>query len=268
MPDTAAPNPATSDSSSLWGELSPYLLGTFSAMKRISGGKFEPGGGGGVVAAITEAQLDISLNWQSPFESAGPESRAPMLMALLQSGQIQPLVDSVGAASNAMLPKSLDVSAVGAALSKRLDEFAGRTGITKLNSTQIFNGMPPVKIQLTALFRAWRNAADEVEKPFKQLMQWALPEELAASGTLVGNLADAMAGKKDYVEALMPSKSPTVISFKYKNRTFAPMVIESIGMPLGSPIDKNSNFVELLVPITICSLTAIDQKDWAAIGPV
>lgn len=253
---------------SLWDGLSRHLVGSFTTMQQENGKWVTMPSEGVVKAAITEAQLDVSLNWQSPFESAGPESRAPMLMALLQSGQIQPLIDMAGAGANAILPSAMNVDGIGAKLSAIAGEFAGRTGITKLNSTQIFNGMPPVKIQLTALFRAWRNAADEVEKPFKQLMQWALPEELASSGgTLIERFANAMQ-TGDYVEALMPSKAPTVISFKYKNRTFAPMVIESIGMPLGSPIDKNSNFIELLVPITICSLTALDRKDWAQASPI
>ena len=66
----------------------------------------------------------------------------------------------------------------------------------------------------------------------------------------------------------MPSKSPNKISFRYKNRTFAPMVIESIGMPLQSPIDSSGNFVELLVPMTLCSLTALDRDDWGKMSPL
>lgn len=257
---SGAPSLSGGASSSVWDGLSPHLLGRFSAMQKNDSGEWEPAGGGSVIAGITEANLDVALNWQSPFEQSGPESRAPMLMAMLQAGQIQPVIDAVTRVAGAEAGSS---SGVGAALSGKLKEFEGRTAITKLNSTQIFNGMPPMKIQLTALFRAWRNAADEVEKPFKALMEWALPEELSKDGSILARAAKAVAGEMSWVHALMPSKSPTVISFSYKNRTFAPMVIESIGMPLGSPIDRNGNFVELLVPITLCSLTALDRKDWA-----
>ena len=78
---------------SLWDGLSRHLVGSFTTMQQENGKWVTMPSEGVVKAAITEAQLDVSLNWQSPFESAGPESRAPMLMALLQSGQIQPLID-------------------------------------------------------------------------------------------------------------------------------------------------------------------------------
>jgi hypothetical protein len=42
---------------------------------------------------------------------------------------------------------------------------AGRTGITKLNSTQIFSGMPPVKFSFTAHFRALTDPQSEVRDP-------------------------------------------------------------------------------------------------------
>jgi hypothetical protein len=54
---------------------------------------------------------------------------------------------------------------------------------------------------------------------------------------------------------------------KYKGVLYSPMVIESIGYPIGSPVDKNGNHVELAVPLTLCSLAAIDRSDWrGAIG--
>jgi hypothetical protein len=33
-------------------------------------------------------------------------------------------------------------------------------------------------------------------------------------------------------------------------------------MPLDSPIDRDGRFVELLVPMTLCTLTALDRQDW------
>jgi hypothetical protein len=70
--------------------------------------------------------------------------------------------------------------------------------------------------------------------------------------------------------AALPSKAPTKIAMKYKGRIYSPLVIESIGLPLNSPINvKNGNlegFTELLVPMTLCSLTAIDRADWTRSG--
>lgn len=104
--------------------------------------------------------------------------------------------------------------------------------------------------------------ATQVEAPFNKLMEWALPIELSKDGSVLARAAETAKGDMGYVEALMPSKSPTRIAMKYKGRTFAPLVIESIGMPLSSPVDASGRYVELAVPMTLCTLTAIDRKDW------
>ncbi|AIY40137.1 hypothetical protein LT85_0979 [Collimonas arenae] len=52
-----------------------------------------------------------------------------------------------------------------------------------------------------------------------------------------------------------------MIGFTYKRRTYAPMVIESIGEPLSSPIESNGFYTEILIPMTLCSLTAHDKDD-------
>jgi len=217
-----------------------------------------------VKAPLVEAEMEISLNWQSPFEQTGPESKAPALLAMLQSGTLQPFVDAVLGK-----PKEGEqASGAQKASSDFLKQVEGRTGITKLNSTQVFTGMPPVKFSVQALFRAWRDAAIEVEAPFEQLMQWALPEKLSSDGTVLPRLVDSAKGETGSIEALLPSLSPVLIAMQYKGRTFAPLVIESIGMPLSSPIDAGGNFVELLVPMTICSLTALDKEDWLNVRKV
>jgi hypothetical protein len=239
--------------SSEWGGLNPLLIASFYEVdrngQRLSGSDIT------VKAALTDgANLEVSLNWQSPFEQAGPETKAPTLFAMLQSGVIQPLVDSVGGGKS-QADSSGDF----------LKQFEGRTGITKLNSVQVFNGMPPVKLSVTALFRAWKDPVSEVETPFNQLMDWALPVELARDSTLLSNAVNATKGSKDWLEAVLPSKSPTFIAMQYKGRTFAPLVIESISEPLSSAIDKNGKFVELLVPMTLATLSALDRKDWADI---
>lgn len=182
---------------------------------------------------LVDSNLESVLNWQSPFEQAGPESKAPALFAMLQSGALQPIVDSLNPFANKKTSASDPQSQQQA--ETFLKQFEGRTGITKLNSTQVFNGMPPVKITVTVLFRAWRDAASEVEAPFNKLMEWALPIELAKDGSLLSRAAETVRGTMGYVEALLPSKSPTRIAMKYKGNLYSPLVIESIGMPMNSP---------------------------------
>ncbi|NYT68798.1 hypothetical protein [Pusillimonas noertemannii] len=247
--------------SSLWDGLNPHLIASFYQVDR-QGKRIDSAIT--VKAPLVEAEMEISLNWQSPFEQSGPESKAPALLAMLQSGTLQPFVDAVLGK-----PKEGEqASGAQKASADFLKQFEGRTGITKLNSTQVFTGMPPVKFSVQALFRAWRDAATEVEAPFEQLMQWSLPEKLSTDGTVLPRLVESAKGETGSIEALLPSLSPVMIALQYKGRTFAPLVIESIGMPLSSPIDADGNFVELLVPMTICSLTALDKEDWANVRKV
>ena len=39
------------------------------------------------------------------------------------------------------------------------------------------------------------------------------------------------------------------------------MVIESIEEPITSPRDKNGNYVECVIPMTLATLTALDRAD-------
>ena len=245
--------------SSLWDGLSPHLIASFFEVAKIGDdawGRTSKTDPKTVLAPLTDANMELALNWQSPFEQAGPESKAPALMAMLQSGALQPIVDSV-------MGKQKERGGAQQKSNDFLSQFEGRTGITKLNSTQVFNGMPPIKIQVTALFRAWRDSMKEVEAPFNKLMEWALPIELSKDGSVLARAAETAKGDMGYVEALMPSKSPTRIAMKYKGRICSPLVIESIGQPMTSPVDKNGRYVELAIPMTLCTLTALDRNDWA-----
>jgi hypothetical protein len=238
--------------SELWAGLSPTLIATFAACDHT--GAADPEGASVQCALVDDAQIDITLNWQSPFEGAGPEARAPTLSAMLQSGALQPLAERLG-------------GSIGSAVSGLLETGRGRTGVTKLNSTQVFSGMPPLRIQCTALFRAWSDPATEVEAPLDQLIMLALPGALAAEGALV-NIADTLrAGRYDarsLVAAAMPSQAPSMVALTYKGRTFAPLVIESVGIPLHSPSDEYGRFVQMQVSLTIATLAAIDGTDWMA----
>ena len=243
--------------SSSWDGLSPHLIASIHEVKRDGGGHYSPAGGETVSCPLVNAQLEVSLTWQSPFESSGAESKAPVLMAMLQSGALQPVVDAVmGAAESAT---GADLSSARATANSNMRAMMGRTGITKLNSTQIFSGMPPARVTATAIFRAYADPVREVESPMAQLVSWALPEELSDEGSIIARLANPDSG---WIETLMPSASPSLVSLTYKGRTYSPMVIESIGVPLDSPIDRDGRFVSLQLPITFATLTAIDRNDW------
>jgi hypothetical protein len=235
----------------LWDGLNPTLIATIYEVDH----KSEPLDEANRVRClfVDDANLEATLNWQSPFEGAGPESRAPTLSAMLQSGAIQPIAERLG-------------DGVGGATKEVSETARGRTGITKLNSTQVFSGMPPLRLQATIMLRAWRDPQTEVEDPLDQLMRWVLPQYLAPEGTLLTAALDwYREGERDvngFVEAAMPSSAPTLIAIRYKGRTYSPMVVESIGVPINSPSDKYGRFVQLQLPVTFATLTAIDRNDW------
>ncbi|MGL5224569.1 MAG: hypothetical protein ACRC8Q_04420 [Aeromonas sp.] len=246
---------ANGDLSSLWDGLNPHLLARIFEVD-LKGNAIA---GGPVVRAPfgDDVQLDVEMNWQSPFENAGAEGAAPALSSALQSGALASEVDRVG--------KAVGVDAAGA--SGALREGQGRAGMTKLNSTQIFSGAPPLRIQGELIFRAWRNPVAEVEAPMDQLVSWALPKFLAPEGSMIGAAAEFATSEnksaKTLVQGAFPSLVPSMVALIYKGRRYGPMVIERIGVPLGSPIDKLGRFTQIRLPITLCSLTAQDRNDWA-----
>ncbi len=220
---------------------------------------------------IDGATLEGAFNWNSPFENAGAESKAPALTAMIQSGAILPVMNALsGVAGDSEKGKTQGGMMADAA--GVLGEFQGKTGLTKLNSTQIFSGMPPIKISVTLVFRAFANARSEVMRPYEQLWKWALPQYLAPDGVVAELIKTATATNQDqnkaksYLNALMPSEAPQLIAFEYKNRAFAPMVIESITEPLDSPITKDGDYVRLLVPVTLSTLSALDKNDWVKVN--
>lgn len=248
---------------SLWDGLNPHLVGQVRKLAK-QGQKWSPDPSApAVVAALMETTMEIALNWQSPFENSGTESQAPALAAMLQTGSLQPLVAALTGGSTEGIAANFREKA-----NSQLSEFEGRTGVTKLNSTQVFSGMPPIKINTTLLLRAWRDPVAEVERPLEYLMSWMLPQKLSPDGSVIARGVSTAKGENSMVEMLMPSLSPVPVSLRYKRRLYVDMVIENITLPLDSPIDVHGNFVQLAIPMTFCSMAAIDHDDWKAYGPL
>lgn len=258
--------------SSDWQGLNPNLIATFYALKSKREQNEKTGevtivyemdkdAGNPIKAPILDgAEMEYTLNWQSPFEQMGTETKAPALTAMLQSGMLQNVY--AGLTGKIMdSPPSNDSTVM-----QTLKDMEGRTGITKLNSTQTFSGMPPVKVTMKLLFRAYSDAESEVMKPITQLLKWALPQKLSNEGT-IEKLAYAVTGnsqdKHSFLDALLPSISPTLIAMEYKGRIYKPMVIESISDPITSPTTSDGKYAKAEVSITLSSLTAWDQHDIA-----
>lgn len=244
--------------SSAWDGLNPHLLAWFFECDKAGSAT----GDTMVAAPLTESNLDMTLNWQSPFEQSGPESMKPSMFAMVQSGEIDGILDQ----AKPLVTKTLGDKYGGYVDSAKsaAKSVEGRTPLTKLNSIQTFASMPPIKIQATCLFRAWQDAVSEVESPVDQLIAWALPVQLAADGAIANNLKAINEGgsAQAFADANLPSISPVMVGMTYKNRTYAPLVIETVGFPIASSITRDGRYTEMLIPLTLCSLSAWDRADW------
>ncbi|CAN7645542.1 hypothetical protein [Paraburkholderia terricola] len=246
---------------SQWGGLSDFLIAKFYAVDEK--GIRLPDETTEVHAPISDGHRDMTLNWQSPFEAASPDTKAPALAAMLQSGALSTVLTDLTSAVAGQKPNSSQNNQSPTALQNALEDLKGRTGITKLNSTQIFTGMAPVRFTFNVHFRALADPYSEVEAPVNQLTYWAVPKKLSTDSIVKrASTADGVTG---YLKALLPSLAPTMIAFQYKTYTYAPLVIESIGDPITAPIASNGYHTEKVIPITICSLTALDRDDFKSI---
>jgi len=257
--------------SSKWTGLNPHLLATLYPVGPA--GLME--GGPHVASPITESNIEMTANWQSPFEQSGVESKAPAITAMLQSGALRDTAQALGEAATAAIA-ALDraLPGLGTMLdrvasnlpgagtisqfaSETLSDAQGRSGMTKLNSTNIFSGAAPVKIAMTLHFRAFSDPRTEVQEPVDQLARWCLAKSLAKSGAL----AEAIRGDS-VVSKLLPSLAPQMIGLRYGGYTFAPLVIESMGYPITVPRTRAGGALHVTVQLMLASLTALDSEDW------
>lgn len=234
-----------------WGGLSPHLIAEFYAVKQADadGVRYERDESQpAVYAPITDGNIETTVNWQSAFENIGPDQKLGTLSAMLQAGGFTPLL-------RALKERFSSFGDVIGSVESFAKEMEGRSSFTKLNSTQVFNGMPPLKINVTAHFRAWKDARSEVQAPMNKLMEWALPRQIANDGALV---ALAKSGNPNPWQSFRP----TVIAMKYAGMLFSPIVIESIPYPLTGPRDGAGNLSHASLTLSLASLTALDSADW------
>lgn len=250
---------SSNDLGSNWGSLSPLLLARVFVCD--SKGVADIKEYQGVYGAMEEGSFEATFNWQSPFENMGPETKAPALTAMLQSGSLVPVLNALQAVNPAPDSKIGSMIDAGAdKLKAAVKELEGRTGMTKLNSRQVFSGMPPVRVNFSMVFRAISDAATEVEAPLQRLLEWVFPQELAEEGIL-SEVVQTARDVDSFIKALFPSKTPRLLGLTYAGRTWSPMVVESISYPLSGPKDAMGNFTDLTVQVNMATLTALDRPD-------
>ena len=242
-----------------WGKLSEHLIARIYALN--NDGTPDITELLAVTGPISDANLELTANWQSPFEGAGPEAKAPALMAMLQSGSLVPVINALQAIN------PIKGGAIGAALNqgsdtlkKAVKDLQGRTGITKLNSRQVFSGMPPIKVSFTLYFRAITDAQMEVMDPYQRLLEWTVPQDLAKDGIL-SEVIKTTDSVESFIKAMFPSLAPKMVGLTYGNNRYPPMVIESLSHPIDGPMDSSGKPIYRAVQLTLATLTAIDRAD-------
>ena len=219
-----------------------------------------------VAAPLTDGNLEITLNWSSPFENSGTDSKLPAITQLLQSGQaatmltlMSGLLAGLSDDPNSKINKAKNAIAETA---KQAATLENRTGITKLNSRQIFTGLPPIKLPVTLYFRAWKDAKSEVEAPIDQLHRWALPQKLADISSMEDALKQLTEGNVPNLMTLFPSSIPLFVALEYGGRVYKPLVIESISHALVTPRTSTGDKLTASVQLTLATLEAWGKADW------
>lgn len=249
----------SSDLGGDWGRLSPLLLARIFVCNAKGVADIQEFAG--VFAAMKEGSLEIQQNWQSPFENTGPETKAPALAGMLQSGSLVPVLNALQAISPFKDGQISDTLNAGSdKLKSIVRDLEGRTGITKLNSRQVFSGMPPMKVNFTLHFRALSDALTEVEAPLTRLLEWVFPQQLAEDGIL-SEVLKTTNNIESFIQALFPSTAPKLLGLTYAGRTWSPMVIENVSFPLDSPKNSQGYFIDLPVQVSMSTLTALDRPD-------
>lgn len=252
-------SPGGSVLTSDWTGLSPHLIATFYPVRQVEGSANvvweRVPGSTEVQAPISDGTLEQTANWTSPFENQQADAKLSTFSAMLQSGGFE---SALNALAN-LFPKDSKAAGAIGSLNKSLEGLKGKTAITKLNSVQIFTGMPPMKINVTAHFRALSSAISEVREPLNQLMAWVLPKKLSESGIV----SKALGGAQDGVaKTLYSSDAPTIIAMRYADMLFMPIVIESMSHPLTGPRNIVGTMISAQTTLSLSTLSALDRQDW------
>jgi hypothetical protein len=269
----ASSSGATRILTSQWGSLSGHLVARFFPVRRMKSGtgweqssgqtaltdRFVVDEGVEVHCPISEGHSALEASWHSPFEGAGAEGKS--ISSMLQSGAATSFAQAL---SGIGLVKD-NFGDLGQKAVDFLRDIEGRTSITKLNSTQVFQGMPPLKLTLTAHFRALMDPVSEVRAPLQQLREWAVPQLLASDGLLANAVSSSGESKsgvaRKVIETLYPSRTPQLIGMAYGDMLLQPLCIESISETFTNPRTEKGVMVSSSVQITLATLTALDRRD-------
>lgn len=254
-PESEFPTIQTSE----WGDLSPHKL----AFIRLCDKEGNIGNSSAVEALVTDADMSVASNYQTPFDASNPESKLPTLLGMLQSGEMakalpqaaegKGVIGSIFATAGKISASITTELGISKKFADAIQSLEGRSNLTKINSVQVFVSTSSVEMSMTLFFCALYDARKEVEQQIKLLQQWALPQLLAES--IIKSVSDG------FFQGIFPSTVPPFVAITYGGKTYKPFLIREVGTPLVTPMDKDGNRLSTTVTLSLISRRAWDAAD-------
>lgn len=254
-PESEFPTVQTSE----WGDLSPHKL----AFIRLCDKEGNIGNSSVVEALVTDADMSVASNYQTPFDNINPEMKRPTLLGMLQSGEMAAALPQAAEGKGVIGSIFATAGKIGASITTELgisknfsdaiQSLEGRSNLTKINSVQVFVSTSSVEMSMTLFFCALYDARKEVEQQIKLLQQWALPQLLAES--IIKSVSDG------FLQGIFPSIVPPFVAITYGGKTYKPFLIREVGTPLVTPMDKDGNRLSTTVTLSLISRRAWDAAD-------
>lgn len=254
-PESEFPTVQTSE----WGDLSPHKL----AFIRLCDKEGNIGNSSVVEALVTDADMSVASNYQTPFDNINPEMKRPTLLGMLQSGEMAKALPQAAEGKGVIGSIFATAGKIGASITTELgisknfsdaiQSLEGRSNLTKINSVQVFVSTSSVEMSMTLFFCALYDARKEVEQQIKLLQQWALPQLLAES--IIKSVSDG------FLQGIFPSIVPPFVAITYGGKTYKPFLIREVGTPLVTPMDKDGNRLSTTVTLSLISRRAWDAAD-------
>jgi len=190
---------------------------------------------------LVSDDLNVSIDWESPFEGSNEGSSMGSLSSLVQSGIAQSFI------SNSSL--------------------LGRTTSNIIESVQVFKGVAPQELNLTLNFTAFSDPLIEVEYPIIALLKIMSPQlTLGGSTEVLKKVIDAISNNKDIsLDDSVFGFIPYDVVLDYNNKRFSSdmrFVITNLSSNRDKiQIDKNGNAIKREVTLTLKSKKSMNRDD-------
>jgi len=195
---------------------------------------------------VASHSFSNEANWESKFEDMNGDNKSMGIAALTQQEQLNAIFKT-----------------------EAFNFLAGKTLITKAQSTQVWAGNAPLTLSIEVEFRAFNDAYNEVELPIAKLFKMQSPE-------LHGNIGDALRAlqtdKKADANAVKPTALgavsalgtvPNAIDVSIGNKAFRSLYrLESVSVSEDErKIDKAGNRLEATVSLEFGSYAGLNKSD-------